>query len=571
LEATDTYRLTLSALTSIYNTTNNALYKLAYATDKVDASGFYSTTGNYANMKTLLASASSDDDRIQIIRKMIYSSSFQDASSAYDYKYHAQPWQLVDSFDFSGSNVRYSPELANVPVYVSYDNSANITLPAVESGILIPYYRNPSLGNYNTTFNHTYTLYELNTKYGLNNNVSIGEGVTYLKKVIGSDPSKNYIDSSLPPRRIAVELRLGGIDGAGNYIDANGYSLADVVKAFASVSPYRDASAISFTNSEVIDPSSNEGLNKQIYINNYKSSYKKKNGTDASDNGVTLYDASKTAVTMWSESEWNKLYEGYTGKELHETFQFTFDEIRNYYYSTDNEVVSPSGSKIYNYPIGKFLTYGTYMKNLLFTRDISGNRNALENLRSLYNLTNLDQENNELNRTTSAYLLWSDFSANINSYGASNSYSAVTKAILKFAYLDNGTDTKILAIHGSSRVTTLKDVEYMLMDSVSNTDTSTVNSGSNPVGDDDRRTMTHSFDINTFYNEVITYDSSTNRVVMNVNDFYHYWTRKELRDYTIAGDASGNRTAPSISDVVDGSGNSANVKFGITIDYFTFK
>jgi len=577
VEATDKYRLTVSALTSAYNTTNNALYKLAYAIDTCDASGFYSTTGNYANMKTLLSSASSDD-RIQIIRKMIYSSSFQDASSAYDSRYHAQPWQLVDNFDFSGINVRYSPALTNVPVYVTNTNTSNITLPAVETGILIPYYRNPSLGNYNTTFNHTYTLYELNTKYGLNSSAApIGEGVSYLAQVI-----INYIDRSLSPRRIAVELRLGAFDGVNYYTSVNNsYSLADVVKAFASVSPYTGFSKIFITNSnsEVTDPSGNEGLNKQIYINDYKVSrytaprlpyYKKKNGTDASDNGITLYDASKTAVTMWSEDDWNRVFPSYTGKELHETFQFTFDEIRNYYYSTDNEVVSPSGSKIYNYPIGKFLTYGTYMKNLLFTRDISGNRNALDNLRSLYNLTNLDQENNELNRTTSAYSLWSDFSANINSYGASNSDSSVTKAILKYAYGDNGTYTKILAEHGSSRVTTLKDVEYMLMDTISNENTSTVYSGNNPVSSDDRGTMTHSFDINTFYNEVITYDPSTNRVVMNVNDFYHYWTRTELRNYTVAVDASGNQTAPSISNVVDtyGTANS-NVNFGITIDYFT--
>ena len=575
------YSLTLSDLTNNFDTEDTyAFYKLAYATDAVNNNGYYASYSPPNNtMNNVLSNNgySSDIDRAQIVRKMIYSKDYQNKtlnSGEYDINYLVQPWQLVNNFGFQGNTVRELSAINNFNVYVDYlVTNANASIDSVET-ILSGLYKNPDLIEYDVEnenefghsdyqeFYYEYTLYRLNTVFGYNKDDL--ENNAYLTRILGV-----FLPLDLSPRRFAIELRLGAIDDNGNHHTEvnNSYSFSDVIDALNNLYAYSET--FNFTNS---DFAAHEAQNKQIYINDYPvsspSTYLKKDKitptTDISGNNVnniTLYH-SNSSVIMWNETDWtNKFFDNYTGKELINYYGFTFNEVRDYFFSANNDVFNGNN---YTFSVEKFLTHGTFMTNLLFTRDFypnAGTPVAIGLLTTIYNSSNIFCEDFHNSVATLAELP-SDNYDNTKSVITSDTPLYTTEKIMQYLYYNTPDlnvnylpDTQIYREYGSTNSTAIKDVEYATMGTVSTDIAVDIASGN-------RTLMTDAFSINAMYNEVVSILYGR----MVVNDFYHYYNRGNLHDF-ITG--SYNTTShPDIITVVDNTyGN--NIDFTITIDYFT--
>jgi hypothetical protein len=563
------YQLTFDVLTQFLNfETSYDFYKLAYATDGIDASGYYSTT-DASNVKQILNNNDYNDaSGAQIIRKMIYSKDYQtkQVSGNYNVDYLVQPWQLVNNFGFDANIVTQLPSIPEFNVYVNKNTTATAQLDSVET-ILINLYRNPA-NNYSTTntnqfsrsdsqeFYYEYTLYRLNTVFKYN-------GGNYLSRIIGV-----FLPLDLSPRRLAIELRLGAYNDS-SYSNVDGYySFSDVYDALNN-------SAFEFSHPDFMkDPS--EARNKAIYTTNYSkdpaSSYKEKSsGSTVTDASINLYH-SNSSVQMWADSDWlKKFFDNYTGYELYNTYKFTYDDIRGYFFDSSNTYFNAKGGS-YTFSPGKFLTYGTFMTNLLFTRDVDPTNAtpiAIKLLEELYPKT-------DYLGTDASY---SDLSGAIHGIASSttdangNAKSIVTnntEKIMQYLYYntsnlysDYKSDTQIYGVYGNIRPTTIKDVEYAAMGDISS------NIVNVDIKIEDRVDMTNTFSINAMYNEVISAVTGS----MVVNDFYHYYHRKNLHDFVV-GEYYLNGSAIEsdlldISSVIHSSfGNRTDIS-NITIDYFT--
>jgi hypothetical protein len=563
------YNLTLLNLTSNFDmASTKSFYKLAYAMDTVNNNGYYdvsySSSDNTMNNVLSNIGYTSDIDRAQIIRQMIYSKDYQTKTinGDYDVNYLVQPWQLVNNFGFSGNTVRELSAINNFSVYVDYQvTSANASIDSVQT-ILIGLYKNPSLISYDgqnsnefnnsdyVEFYYEYTLYRLNTVFGYNSQL----GETYLNRILGV-----FLPLDLSPRRLAIELRLGVIDETGAYSpDALSYTLSDVIDALNNTGVYVNT-GFNYTNGDFSDPNGNEAQNKQIYINNYpSSSYLKKDKiTTTNDNGIQLYH-SNSSVPMWNESDWNSNFQENTGKQLVQDYGFTYDDVRNYFFNNTNTVFNGTA---YTFSVENFLTYGTYMTNLLFTRDYYPDVEApiaISLLTTIYNSNNnlCEPFQNSVNYIANTSV---DNLNNTKSIVNLNSTEGKKEKIMQYlyyntpdlnSYYNDNPDTQIYRLHGTTDPTAIKDVEYAAMGiiyTIVEVDIPYIN----------RKLMTDAFSINSMYNEVISLVEGR----MVVSDFYHYYNRVNLHSF-IVGDY------PSIATVVDNTyGN--DVDFGITIDYFS--